>query len=229
MEPKDNRIEFNWEEYKPFFEEARTNHHKRNVLQIIKPDEKIPYIPGLISFIIAGDGTIYFATDQQHDEDLELIKKEALKKYLISKNLPPNDFTKIKFPNGFFDPTSRTRISIDKMYDGGIRASVARSEITLQASTEPNSNQLRKIDQITSTYGIEYGSFFMFWPNGEKTVLSLKATAEMGFTTFNNITMALLQRKARIMQKQAALALNVLDKLKLYKLADKIENKILGY
>jgi hypothetical protein len=31
------------------------------------------------------------------------------------------------------------------------------------------------------------------------------------------------------MQKQAALALNVLDKLKLYKLADKIENKILGY
>ena len=36
MEPENNRLEFNWEEYKPFFEEARTNHHKRNVLQIIK-------------------------------------------------------------------------------------------------------------------------------------------------------------------------------------------------
>ena len=229
MEPNNDRIIFDWEEFKPFFEKEREFHHKRNVLQIVKPDEKIPYIRGLSSFIIAGDGTIYFANDQQHDEDLEFIKKEALKKYLISKNLAPNDYTKIKFPSGFFDPSTRTRISIDKMYDGGIRASIGRSELTMQASTEPSTNQLRRIIQITITYGIEYGTFFMFWPNGEKTVLSLKTSPEMGFTTFDNITTALLQRKAKIMQKQAAFALNVLDKMKLYKLADKIQKEILGF
>jgi hypothetical protein len=228
MEPNNDKINFDWEEFQQFFDQARNFHHKRNVLQIVKPGEKIPYTPGLVSIIISGDGTIYFANDQQHDEDLELIKKEALRKYLESKSISPTDLTKINFPKDFFNPSTRARLTIDKLYDGGIRGSIARSEITLQASTEPTRQQIRTLVNIVDLYNIQYGTFMMYWPNGERTTLSLKSTPEMGYTTFDKIDTALLQRKARIMQKEAALALNILDELKLYKLADKIQNKLLG-
>lgn len=229
MEPDDNKINFDWEEFQPFFDQARIFHHKRNVLQIVKPGEKIPYFPGLVSLIISGDGTIYFANDQQHDEDIELIKKEAIVKYLESKSLSPHDYTRINFPREFFNPATRTRLAIDKLYSGGIRGSIARSEFTLQASIEPTRQQIKTILNIVSLYNIQYGLFMMYWPNGERTTLSLKSNPEIGFTTFDGIQTALIQRKSKIMKKEAALALNILDELKLYKLADIIQNKLLGY
>ena len=231
-EQTDQRFTPSIEDLQPFFDIARRNHISRNRLPVYGPDDQMPYSQGILSGVISGNGTIYVLRDHSHDEDLQLIVKEAISLYAESLGIDKSSVhAKIKVPSNLVNMMQRQDAAIKGFFDTGIKISAARGTGTMELHGVPTQSQVKALQKCFDAFNFNDLTVELVQDDGKAEYFFLSnQDGEFGKVPLDKLRDAVMRRINQHRLKQFAnktiQACKYFDKIGLFKIAEKLEKLI---